>query len=46
VIARTIKGKGISFIENDPAWHHHVPNDEQYELAQQELGRLLREVQR
>ncbi len=44
-IARTIKGRGISFMENDPKWHHHVPTDEQYERAQQELDRLLREVQ-
>ena len=45
VIARTVKGKGISFMENDPKWHHHVPTDEQYERAQQELDRLLQEVQ-
>ncbi len=45
VIARTVKGKGISFMENDPQWHHRVPDDEQYERAQQELDRLLREVQ-
>ena len=45
IIAKTIKGKGISFMENDPKWHHHVPTDEQYERAQQELDRLLREVQ-
>jgi transketolase len=45
VMARTVKGKGISFMENDPHWHHHVPTDEQYEQAQQELDRLLREVQ-
>ncbi len=45
VIARTVKGKGISFMENDPKWHHRVPTDEQYERAQQELDRLLREVQ-
>ena len=44
VITRTVKGKGISFMENDPKWHHHVPTDEQYERAQQELDRLLREV--
>jgi transketolase len=41
VIAQTIKGKGISFMENDPAWHHRVPDDEQYERAQQELNALL-----
>ncbi len=45
VVARTVKGKGISFMENDPQWHHHVPSDEQYERAQQELDQLLREVQ-
>ena len=45
VIARTVKGKGISFMENDAKWHHHVPTDEQYERAQQELDRRLEEVQ-
>jgi len=41
VIANTIKGKGISFMENDCTWHHRVPDDEQYERAQQELDELL-----
>lgn len=45
VIARTVKGKGISFMEDHVKWHHHVPTDEEYERAQQELDRLLREVQ-
>jgi len=44
VIARTVKGKGISFMENDVTWHHRVPNDEQYERAQQELKAQLAEV--
>ena len=44
VIARTIKGKGISLMENDPKWHHHVPDDEQYERAQRELDALLAEI--
>ncbi|MBN2132959.1 MAG: ATP-binding cassette domain-containing protein [Sedimentisphaerales bacterium] len=44
VIARTVKGKGISFMENDPRWHHRVPDDEQYERAQQELDALLAEI--
>src|SRR5699024_9564080 len=30
VIAHTVKGKGISFIEGDYEWHHKVPDDEQY----------------
>ena len=37
-IARTIKGKGVSFAENKPAWHHGVPTREQLEIAQRELG--------
>jgi transketolase len=44
VIARTVKGKGVSFMENDPSWHHRVPNDEQYEQAQKELDALLTEM--
>jgi transketolase len=44
VIARTVKGKGVSFIENDHRWHHKVPSDEEYEQAQQELDNLLAEV--
>ncbi len=43
VIARTIKGRGVSFMENDPKWHHGVPNDQQYEQALRELGARLRE---
>lgn len=37
VIAHTIKGKGISFMENQVKWHHGVPSAEQYELALTEL---------
>jgi transketolase len=44
IIARTVKGKGISFMEDDVTWHHRVPTDEQYEQAQQELKALLGEV--
>jgi transketolase len=45
VIARTIKGKGISFMENNPKWHHGVPDEKQYEQAQQELQARLAEIQ-
>ncbi|HTJ30380.1 MAG TPA: transketolase [Acidobacteriaceae bacterium] len=38
IIANTIKGKGVSFAENKPAWHHGVPTREQIALAAQELG--------
>lgn len=37
IIAKTIKGKGISFMENNPDWHGKALNDEEYELAIKEL---------
>ncbi len=44
VIAKTVKGKGISFMENQVKWHHGVPSDEQYEQAHHELEALLMEA--
>lgn len=41
IIAKTIKTKGISFAENVPSWHHHVPTDEQFELALKELEAMI-----
>jgi transketolase len=38
VIAQTIKGKGVSFIEDRVEWHHKVPSREQIELALKELA--------
>jgi len=38
LIANTIKGKGVSFAENKPAWHHGVPTKEQLVMAAEELG--------
>jgi transketolase len=37
VIANTVKGKGVSFMENKASWHHGVPNAEQYKIALEEL---------
>ncbi len=37
LIANTVKGKGVSFVENVPAWHHGILTDEQYKLALDEL---------
>ena len=37
VIAHTVKGKGVSYMENQVNWHHGVPSSEQYELALSEL---------
>ena len=41
VIAETVKGKGISFMENEPKWHHGVMTPEEYKKACEELDRLL-----
>jgi len=38
IIANTIKGKGVSFMENEARWHHGVPTSEQYSIALQELA--------
>lgn len=38
IIANTVKGRGVSFMENVVSWHHGVPSAEQYELAQNELA--------
>ncbi len=37
VIADTVKGKGVSFIENRPEWHHHSITKKQYEQAREEV---------
>ena len=38
IVAKTVKGKGISFIENKPMWHHKIPNIEELKLSMKELG--------
>jgi len=37
IIANTIKGKGVSFMENDKTWHHHTLNQSQYKQAIEEV---------
>lgn len=44
IMANTTKGKGVSFAENVPAWHHHVPNDKELELALTELKATIEEL--
>ena len=39
IIANTTKGKGVSFMENQASWHGKAPNDEQYDLANNELNK-------
>jgi len=38
IIAETVKGKGLSFIENRPIWHYRIPVDDELDLACKELG--------
>ena len=39
IIAKTIKGKGVSFMENNASWHGKAPNDEEYKIAMDELSK-------
>ena len=38
IVAKTVKGKGVSFMENQAGWHGKSPSDEQFEQAVKELG--------
>ena len=40
IIAKTVKGKGVSFMENQAGWHGKAPNDEQYETAMADLEKV------
>ena len=37
IIANTIKGKGVSFMENVPIWHYRMPNEAEMEIVKREL---------
>jgi len=39
IVAKTLKGKGVSFMENQAGWHGKAPNDEEFKLAMEELGK-------
>ena len=45
IIAKTIKGKGVSFMENQVSWHGAAPNAEQYEQAMAELDKAMAELE-
>ena len=40
IIMKSIKGKGVSFMENQAGWHGKAPNDEQYEIAMEDLRKV------
>ena len=46
IIANTIKGRGVSFMENTVKWHHGVPTDEEFKRAIAELNRAEAELRR
>ena len=45
IICKTIKGKGVSFMENQIDWHGKAPNDEEYKIAMQELKQKAEKIQ-
>ena len=45
IIMKTVKGKGVSYMENQVGWHGSAPNDEQYEQAMTELRNQLAELE-
>ncbi len=40
IVLKTVKGKGVSFMENKAGWHGTAPNEEEYKLAMEELERI------
>lgn len=45
ILAKTIKGKGVSFMENNAGWHGKAPNDEQWAQAKAELEAQIKELE-
>ncbi|WP_295579845.1 transketolase [uncultured Oscillibacter sp.] len=45
IVMKTVKGKGVSYMENQTGWHGKAPNDEEYETAMKELSAQLAEVE-
>ena len=45
IIADTVKGRGVSFMEHVPIWHYRMPNSQEMEVVKKELGITERELQ-
>ena len=45
IVMKTVKGKGVSYMENNAGWHGKAPNDEEFEIAMKELSAQLAEVE-
>ncbi len=44
IICKTVKGKGVSFMENNAGWHGKAPNDEEYAIAMADLEKIGKEL--
>jgi len=44
IIAKSTKGKGVSFMENNAGWHGKAPNDDEYEIAMKDLEKIEAEL--
>ena len=45
IVLHTVKGKGVSYMENVVSWHGNPPNPEQMQIALDELGATLKELE-
>lgn len=45
IIMKTVKGKGVSYMENQVGWHGKAPNEEEYNIAMAELGAVLKDLE-
>lgn len=46
ILAKTVKGKGVSFMEDNAGWHGKAPNDEQYQQAHAELTAVIETLEK
>ena len=44
MIANTVKGKGVSFMENAPIWHYRMPNEQELPILLEELGMTMEDL--
>ena len=44
IIAKTVKGKGVSYMENNAGWHGKAPNDDEYKIAMDDLEKIAKEL--
>ena len=45
IIMKSVKGKNVSFMENNAAWHGSAPNEEQYNQAMADLDAILEKLE-